>query len=113
MIPIKIISTQDENLLQVRFFPTDICNFNCSYCWPGTHDGNFRYPKDLGSILENFKNVFVHFFDSQEQKYVQIHPTYILSYRTIHSSYYSTYFGCACGGTDHHSPVKYKCVFTL
>ena len=58
MIPIKIISTQDDNLLQVRFFPTDICNFNCSYCWPGTHDGNFRYPKDLDAILENFRNVF-------------------------------------------------------
>lgn len=58
MIPIKIISTQDPNLLQVRFFPTDICNFNCSYCWPGTHDGNFRYPRDLDYILENFRNVF-------------------------------------------------------
>jgi wyosine [tRNA(Phe)-imidazoG37] synthetase (radical SAM superfamily) len=57
MIPIKIISTQDENLLQVRFFPTDICNFNCSYCWPGTHEGKFRYPKDLDAILANFRNV--------------------------------------------------------
>ena len=69
MIPIKIISTQDENLLQVRFFPTDICNFNCSYCWPGTHDGNFRYPKDLDAILSNFRNVFDQYKQAGKTKF--------------------------------------------
>ncbi|MEY4332574.1 MAG: hypothetical protein RLZZ196_1312 [Bacteroidota bacterium] len=57
-IPIRVVSTQDQELLQVRFFPTDICNFNCSYCFPGSHDGNFRYPKDLETTLTNFRNVF-------------------------------------------------------
>ena len=56
--PIRIVSTQEQDLLQVRFFPTDICNFNCSYCFPGSHDGNFRYPKNLESTLANFRNVF-------------------------------------------------------
>jgi wyosine [tRNA(Phe)-imidazoG37] synthetase (radical SAM superfamily) len=69
MIPIKIISTQDADLLQVRFFPTDICNFNCSYCWPGTHEGKFRYPKDLDSILINFRNVFDQYKQAGKTKF--------------------------------------------
>jgi wyosine [tRNA(Phe)-imidazoG37] synthetase (radical SAM superfamily) len=69
MIPIKIISTQDDDLLQVRFFPTDICNFNCSYCWPGTHDGNFRYPKNFDDILANFRNVFDQYKQAGKTKF--------------------------------------------
>lgn len=58
-IPIRIISTQETELLQVRFFPTDICNFNCSYCFPGSGNVNqFRYPKDFDATLTNFRNVF-------------------------------------------------------
>lgn len=55
--PIKIVSTQEENALQIRFFPTDICNYNCSYCWPGTHDGKFRYPKNVDLVIKNFRSL--------------------------------------------------------
>lgn len=58
MIPIKVISTQDADLLQVRFFPTDICNFNCSYCFPGSHDNKYRYPKDTALVVTNFRKLF-------------------------------------------------------
>jgi len=68
-IPIRVISTQDQDLLQVRFFPTDICNFNCSYCWPGTHEGKFRYPKDLEATLTNFRNVFDQYKQAGKTKF--------------------------------------------
>jgi organic radical activating enzyme len=58
MIPIKVVSTQDSNVLQVRYFPTDICNFNCSYCFPGAHDAKYRYPKNTNLVIENFKKLF-------------------------------------------------------
>lgn len=58
-IPIKIVSTQDHDTLQIRFFPTDICNFNCSYCWPGSGNVNkFRYPKNINTVIKNFKTLF-------------------------------------------------------
>ena len=57
-IPIKIISTQDANTLDVRFFPTDICNFNCSYCFPNSHDGKLRYPKNVDTVIKNFRATF-------------------------------------------------------
>lgn len=58
MNPIRIVSTQERSTLNVRFWPTDICNFNCTYCFPGSHDGRFRYPKDLNKILKTFRNTF-------------------------------------------------------
>ena len=58
MIPIKIISTQESSTLQIRFWPTDICNFNCSYCFPGSHDAKFRFPKNVSTVIKNFRILF-------------------------------------------------------
>lgn len=57
-IPIKIISTQDSDTLHIRFWPTDICNFNCTYCFPGSHDAKFRYPKNVNTVVKNFRILF-------------------------------------------------------
>lgn len=58
LIPIKIVSTQTSELLQVRFFPTDICNFDCSYCFANSHNGKFRYPKNTDIVIDNFRKLF-------------------------------------------------------
>lgn len=52
---IKIISTQEPEVLQIRYFPTDICNYNCSYCFPGSGNVNkFRYPTNIDLLIKNF-----------------------------------------------------------
>jgi organic radical activating enzyme len=57
--PIKVISTQDQDTLQIRFFPTDICNFSCSYCFPGSGNINkYRYPKNIDTVIKNFRTLF-------------------------------------------------------
>ena len=59
VIPIRVISTQQPEVLEVRFFPTDICNYSCSYCWPGSGNVNkFRYPKDVDLVIGNFRKLF-------------------------------------------------------
>jgi hypothetical protein len=58
-LPIRVISTQDRDLLQVRFFPTDICNFQCSYCFLDSGNINkYRYPKNINTIIKNFRILF-------------------------------------------------------
>jgi hypothetical protein len=58
-IPIKIVSTQAQDLLQIRFYPTDICNFACSYCFPGSGNINkYRYPKNIDTVIKNFRALF-------------------------------------------------------
>ncbi len=57
--PIRIISTQDRNTLEIMFLPTDVCNFNCSYCLASNVNLNkFRYPKNLDLVVKNFRRMF-------------------------------------------------------
>lgn len=56
--PQRIITTQDPELLDIRFWPTDICNFNCSYCFPGSVLNKLRYPKNINTVVKNFRILF-------------------------------------------------------
>jgi organic radical activating enzyme len=55
---IRIISTNDSTELTITYHPTDICNFKCPYCFPGSTPGIFRYPKDLDQVLSGFQQLF-------------------------------------------------------
>lgn len=55
---IRIVNVQEPNVLDIRFWPTDICNYNCSYCFPGSKDGVYRYPKNIDTIVKNFRKLF-------------------------------------------------------
>ncbi len=54
MKPIKIVSTQKENILEIRWNPNNLCNFNCRYCFPYNNTGEYKSPKDLDLIVNNF-----------------------------------------------------------
>lgn len=54
----KIITTVDKTVLDITYWPTDICNYNCDYCFPGSTDGINRYPKDLTTLLTGFDILF-------------------------------------------------------
>lgn len=56
--PIRIIKIKEQNEIDIRFWPTDICNFNCSYCFPDSHPGKFRYPPDKDLVVRNFRKLF-------------------------------------------------------
>ena len=55
--PVRIINTQDKDLLQIRFFPTDFCNYSCSYCFSDLQNKN-RYPKNTDLVINNFRRIF-------------------------------------------------------
>lgn len=56
-IPIKIISTQPDNILEIRWNPNNVCNFKCRYCFPGSNYGDHRSPKDINLIIKNFNHL--------------------------------------------------------
>lgn len=73
-IPIKIINTQDQEELQIRFFPTDICNYSCSYCWPGSGNiGKFRYPKNINTVIQNFRTLFERYTEKFNKTKFHLH----------------------------------------
>lgn len=64
---IKIINSQESNVLDIRFWPTDICNYDCSYCFPNSKDGIYRFPKNIDTVVKNFKLLF-DFYQSKFNK---------------------------------------------
>jgi|TARA_B100000586_G_scaffold269689_1_gene249391 MoaA/NifB/PqqE/SkfB family radical SAM enzyme len=54
----RIVSTQPSNVLDIRFWPTDICDYDCTYCFPDSHPGIHRYPKNIDTVINNFRTLF-------------------------------------------------------
>jgi len=54
---IKIESTRDPSHLDLRWLPNNVCNFKCRYCFPGSNSGEFRSPKDMDLIVNNFNHL--------------------------------------------------------
>lgn len=54
-IPIQIINVDGPECLQVRFLMTNVCNYKCSYCFPGSNEGTYRFPKNTNTIIKNFQ----------------------------------------------------------
>ena len=65
----KIISTVDKEVLDITYWPTDICNYSCDYCFPGSTDAKNRYPKDLDQLLNGFANLFSVYSDLGKKKF--------------------------------------------
>lgn len=57
MKPIKIISTQKSNILEIRWNPNNVCNYKCEYCFPGTNTGEYLSPKNLDLVIKNFNHM--------------------------------------------------------
>lgn len=56
MKPVEIKNLQNTNLLKIRWCAGNVCNFNCTYC--DSHDGDYQYPRSLGTIYNNFQHLF-------------------------------------------------------
>jgi organic radical activating enzyme len=52
--PVKIVTTQKENLLNITWNPNNVCNFKCRYCYPNANTGEFGSPTDLDLVTKNF-----------------------------------------------------------
>lgn len=62
--PIKIVSTQKPDILEIRWNPNNVCNFKCRYCFPESNIGTYTSPKDLDLIVRNFD----HFLTEYKEK---------------------------------------------
>jgi organic radical activating enzyme len=58
MNPIKIKSLAKTNILNIRWSPSNVCNFKCDYCFPGSNEGNFKVPTDTSMVISNFQHLF-------------------------------------------------------
>ena len=73
---IKIATTQDPETLDIRFWPTDICNFSCEYCFPGSVTNRLRYPKNIDTVIKNFRALFDYYTLAHKKTHFKIEHTY-------------------------------------
>jgi organic radical activating enzyme len=55
---IKIDSNKPHEVLRIELFLSNLCNYKCWYCFPGSNEGTHRWPK-----LENIKDNLSYLLD--------------------------------------------------
>ena len=55
---VQVHNPQPKNLLRIEFMIGNTCNFNCWYCFKGSHEGTHRWTDDMEQLVENFKHLF-------------------------------------------------------
>lgn len=54
----EIKTTQADNILEIRWAMSNVCNYKCRYCYPGSNEGNYKYPKNTEGMIKNFSHLF-------------------------------------------------------
>lgn len=72
MKPIKIITTQRPDILDIRWVPNNVCNYDCRYCHPHSHDGDYGSPKDLDLIIKNFNHLVKEYKEKLGKKTIHL-----------------------------------------
>jgi len=68
----QIVSTTPKNTLDIRFWPTDICNFNCEYCFPGSVLNINKFPKNVKLVVKNFRLLLDEYQNSHGKTFFRI-----------------------------------------
>jgi organic radical activating enzyme len=55
VIPIRIVNVDGAECLQIMFLVGNVCNYKCSYCFAESNEGNYRFPKNVDTVIQNFK----------------------------------------------------------
>ncbi len=56
----EIFNEYDKNFLKIEFMPGNICNYKCSYCFPGSNEGNMPWP-DVDIVKRNISHLLDHY----------------------------------------------------
>jgi organic radical activating enzyme len=56
---IQVYNPQPKDVLRVEFMIGNTCNYECWYCFKGSHEGTHRWTDDVNQLVTNF----VHLFD--------------------------------------------------
>jgi len=68
----RVVSTTPRNILDIRFWPTDICNFNCEYCFPGSVLNINKFPKNIETVIKNFRILLDEYQKSHNKDFFRI-----------------------------------------
>lgn len=73
LIEIKNISSENE--IYIDYITSTVCNFKCSYCFPGLNDGNFKFQDDIYLVKENFDALIFFYRSVLNKDKIRVHLT--------------------------------------
>lgn len=56
----QIKNSQPKDMLRIEYMPGNICNYKCHYCFPGSNEGNYRWP-DIDIVKSNLSHLLSHY----------------------------------------------------
>ena len=74
MKPVAIVNPDFDNYLSIRYEFTNVCNYNCNYCWPDSHAGTTKWP-DFDLICKNFDHLITVYKTYFNKKIISIELT--------------------------------------
>jgi wyosine [tRNA(Phe)-imidazoG37] synthetase (radical SAM superfamily) len=57
MKPIAIVNTDYDDYLSIEYMVSNVCNYACEYCHPGSNEGDVKFVDDVDLLLVNFKHL--------------------------------------------------------
>ena len=70
--PIEIKNSEYDDLLAIDIYPTNICNYSCHYCHPGSNEGNHGFPKDFDLYVKNIDHLLNVYKENFNKKRIKI-----------------------------------------
>lgn len=71
---VKIESNLPDDLLRIELVLSDVCNYTCWYCFPGSNAAEVPWPK-LSDIVDSLSHIIEHYRDHAGKKRFQFHIT--------------------------------------
>jgi len=69
---ISIKSTQPANHLNIGWAISNVCNFKCRYCFPGSHEGDATSPKNVDLVSKNLLHLINHYRSKLEKNFFHL-----------------------------------------
>ena len=61
-----------DDALNIDLSLGNICNYKCWYCWPGSNEGNYKWP-DLDLLKTNITHLINYYLENSNKKEIDIH----------------------------------------
>lgn len=52
----EVRNNTPTNMLRIEYMLGNLCNYKCSYCFPGSNEGNYKWP-DVNIVIKNLSHL--------------------------------------------------------
>jgi MoaA/NifB/PqqE/SkfB family radical SAM enzyme len=98
---VEVKQNWPSDLLRVDVTLGNICNYQCWYCWPGSNEGNHKWP-EFDTIVKNTAHLLDYYLANTDKKKFDFH---IMGGEVTHWKEFVNFI--------KYFKERYDCIFTL